>query len=83
MVAVVGPLSQTGSTLARTLDEVSSGLARMVVGLMTRKPVGSPLHFHFLQVTHFSLSNSCLTDKLCIENRKIIKSIFFLACYRL
>ena len=30
---------------------------------MTRKPVRSPLRFNFLQVTHFSLSNSCLTDQ--------------------
>ena len=30
---------------------------------MTRKPVGSPLRVHFLQVTHLSLSNSCLTDQ--------------------
>ena len=30
---------------------------------MTRNPVESPLHFHFLQVTHSSLSNSCLTDQ--------------------
>ena len=30
---------------------------------MTRKQVGSPLRFHFLQIAHFSLSNSSLTDQ--------------------
>ena len=30
---------------------------------MTRKLTVSPLCFNFLQVTHFSLSNSCLTDQ--------------------
>ena len=30
---------------------------------IARKPLWSPLRFNFLQVTHFSLSNSCLTDQ--------------------
>ena len=28
-----------------------------------QKTVGSPLRFHFLQVTHFSLSNSCSSSQ--------------------
>ena len=30
---------------------------------MTRKLVGSPLRFHFLQITRFSLSNSSFNDQ--------------------
>ena len=40
---------------------------------MARKPVRSPLCFHFLQVTHFSLSNSCSTVQT--EQRFIRKMI--------
>ena len=41
---------------------------------ITRKPLWSPLRFNFLQVTPFSLSNSCLTDQTAqreFENHKI------------
>ena len=47
--------------------------------LMTRKLVGSQLPFHFLQVTHFSLSNSCFTDQTAQREKKNHKIQWFLS----
>ena len=44
---------------------------------ITRKPLWSQLRLNFLQVIHFSLSKSCLTNQTAQEKRKNIKSIFF------
>ena len=45
---------------------------------MTRKPIGSLLPFLFLQVTHFSLSNSCLTDETAQREQENHKIQYFL-----
>ena len=46
---------------------------------MTRKPIVSQLRFNFLQVTQFSLSNSCLTDQTVQREKENHKTHFFLS----